>query len=144
MDQPGVSAVLPRRLWQGEAASLSLARPAPGMAVLALSGRDSGEFGDEPFQELAKDLARGPLELFIDARGAKAAGVEVSGAWAIWLGKRRDRLSRVHFLTGTRFITLSAELVRSFSGLGELMRLYTNAADFDVVLAETAAARRKG
>jgi hypothetical protein len=140
---PRVSAVLPRRRWQGESGALSLSRPAAGLVVLALSGRDSGEFGDEPFEELAKDLESGPIELFIDARGAKAAGVEVSGAWAIWLGKQRARLSRVHFLTGTRFITLSAELVRSFSGLGELMRLYTNPADFDVVLAETAAARRK-
>jgi hypothetical protein len=138
-----MSAVLPRRRWQGQSGALTLSRPAAGLVVLALSGRDSGEFGDEPFEELAKDLADGPIELFIDARGAKAAGVEVSGSWAIWLGKHRARLDRVHFLTGTRFITLSAELVRSFSGLGELMRLYTNAADFDVVLAETAAAKRR-
>lgn len=139
-----MSAVLARRRWQGEAGSLILTRPAEGMTVLRLSGSDTGEFGGEPFAELARDLAAGPLELFIDARAAKAAGVEVSGAWAIWLGKNRSGLSRVHFLTGTRFITLSAELVRSFSGLGELMRLYTNAADFDAALAEAAAARRKG
>lgn len=142
MDQPSVSGALARRRWRGDAGSLSLARPAEGMAVLALEGRDTGQFGDEPFAELSRDLEAGPLELFIDARGAKAAGVEVSGAWAIWLGKHRARLRRVHFLTGTRFITLSAELVRSFSGLGELMRLYGNPADFDLVLAETAARRR--
>jgi hypothetical protein len=130
------------RRWAGEKGTLALKRPAPGLVVLELSGRDGGEFGDEPFHELAKDLEGGPLELFIDARGAKAAGVEVSGAWAIWLGKQRAGLIRVHFLTGTRFITLSAELVRSFSGLGELMRLYTNAADFDVELAESSARRR--
>lgn len=131
------------RTWEGQHARLVLRRPAPGLVVLTLEGRDAGEFGEEPFQELAADMGGEPVELFIDARAAKAAGLDVSGRWAVWLGKHRGALSRVNLLTGTPFITLTADLVKTFSGLGELMRVYTNAADFDVELARTASRLRR-
>lgn len=132
------------RRWEGQHARLTLRRPTPGLVVLVLEGRDAGEFGDEPFDELAPEMAGPePVELFIDARAAKAAGVEVSGRWAIWLGKHRGALRRVSLLAGTPFITLTADLVKSFSGLGELMHIYTNAADFDVELARTASRLRR-
>lgn len=136
---------MPReRRWESQHARLTLRRLAPGLVLLVLEGRDAGEFGEEPFEELADDVsAREPAELFIDARGAKAAGLEVSGRWAVWLGKHRTALRRVSLLTSAPFITLTADLVKSFSGLGELMRIYTNAADFDVELAQTASRLRR-
>lgn len=132
------------RRWEGQHARLTLRRPAPGLVVLVLEGRDGGEFGEEPFEELARDMTAGePVELFIDARGAKAAALEVSGRWAVWLGKHRGALARVSLLTGAPFIALTADVVKSFSGLGELMRVYTNAADFDVELARAASRLRR-
>lgn len=132
------------RRWEGLHGRLSLRRSAPGLVLLVLEGRDGGEFGEEPFEELARDLAGGvPVELFIDARAAKAAALEVSGRWALWLGKNRGALRHVSLLTGAPFISLTADVVRSFSGLGELMRVYTNAADFDVELARTASRLRR-
>lgn len=132
------------RRWQGQHARLTLRRITPGLVVLVLEGRDAGEFGEEPFEELARDMGGGgPVELFIDARAASAAGLEVSARWALWLGRHRAVLGRVCLLTGAPFITLTADVVKSFSGLGELMHVYTNPADFDVELARTASRLRR-
>jgi hypothetical protein len=116
---------------------LSIVRPGTGLVVVTLSGRDVGELGEGPFAELDKDLpaAGRRFELFIDARGAKGASVEVSGAWAAWLGAHRSQLAQLHFLSGSRFIRLSADFVRRFAELGETMRIYTDSAAFDLELA---------
>jgi hypothetical protein len=115
--------------------SIAIRRPAPGVVVVLFEGRDTGELGDAPFRELEKDLAAGaPIELFIDARGGKAASLDVSGAWAHWLAKNRDRLRHVSMLTGSRFIQLSADFVRKFADLGEVMRIYTDPASFEGAL----------
>lgn len=112
---------------------LSIARPAPGVVVLTLTGHDVGELGDGPFQELAHDFPQGVAkrELFIDARGGQGASVDVSGAWAQWLRAQKPQLAVVHFLTASRFIQLSADFVRKFAELGETMRIYTEEQAFD-------------
>jgi hypothetical protein len=113
---------------------LTITRPGKGLVVVTLSGHDVGELGDGPFLELEKDLPaddRSKIELFIDARAAQGASIEVSGAWAKWLGTHKPRLTQLHFLTGSRFIQLSADFVRKFAQLGETMRIYTDAAVFD-------------
>jgi hypothetical protein len=116
---------------------LTLERPAPGVIVLKLSGHDIGELGDAPFRELAADVTPGarPLELFIDARDGQAASIDVSGAWAEWLRTHRAQLRVIYFLTGSRFIQLSADFVRKFAALGEQMRIYTEADAFEAELA---------
>jgi hypothetical protein len=45
-------------------------------------------------------------------------------------------------LTGSRFVQLSAELVRRFAELGDLMRLYTDPAAFDEALGGAVATPR--
>ena len=116
---------------------LTLERPAASIVLLKLSGHDTGELGEAPFAELARDFAgEGPrLELFIDARAGQGASIEVSGSWAQWLREHKPRLRTVHFLTASRFIQLSADFVRRFAELGEVMRIYTEAAVFDAELA---------
>jgi hypothetical protein len=97
-----------------------------------------GEFGDFPMQELDKDLAKDHLlELFIDARAVKGASVEVSSEWAQWLGKHRSHFSHISMLTGSRFIQLTANFVRRFAELGEVMRIYTDPVAFDAALAQS-------
>jgi hypothetical protein len=115
---------------------LTLERPAPDVILLKLSGRDIGELGDGPFRELAADVAPGqrPRELFIDAREGQAASIDVSGAWAEWLRTNKAQLRVIYFLTGSRFIQLSADFVRKFAELGERMRIYTEADAFDAEL----------
>jgi hypothetical protein len=113
--------------------ALTIERPAASVVVLTLSGHDTGELGDAPFQELERDFAGDATarELFIDARGAQGASIEVSGTWAQWLRQHKDRLRVVHFLTASRFIQLSADFVRKFAELGDTMRIYTEASVFD-------------
>ena len=117
--------------FEGVHCTLSIDRPAPGLLTVQFQGTDVGEFGERPFREMARDLAeRAPLELFIDASGGKAASIDVSNDWANWLRSNRDRFLCIHMLTATKFIELSAGLVRRFAGLENRMRLYTNAPAF--------------
>lgn len=92
-------------------------------------------------RELADDLARArSLELFIDARAVRGATTEVSAEWARWLGEHRGRFQHVSMLTGSPFVRLTANFVRRFADLGEVMRIYTDAAGFDAALARSVAA----
>ncbi len=111
---------------------LTIARPRAGVVLVTFVGRDVGELGDAPFKELSRDIVRSePIELFIDARGATGASMDVSGSWALWLNANRQNLQHVSMLTGSRFIQLTAEFVKSYAALGEKMRLYTEAAAFE-------------
>lgn len=126
--------------FEGVHCTISISRPRFGLVVISLSGRDVGEHGDAPFRALEALIAEhAETELFIDARGGKGAALDVSGAWASWLRQHRARFAHVSMLTGSRFIQLSAELVQRFSGLGESMRLYTDAQAYEEALAEAGA-----
>lgn len=129
--------------YEGIYCDLSVEAPAPGVVVVTFAGHDVGEFGAFPMQVVEEHLAEGrDTELYIDARRTKAASVEVSGDWALWLGTHRDRFAHVSMLTGSRFIEVTAGFVRGFSELEDVMRLYTDAAAFDEALAASVAARR--
>ena len=128
--------------YEGVYCDLSVEAPAPGMVVVTFAGHDIGEFGAFPMQAVEQHLAGEETELYIDARHTRAASVEVSGDWALWLGAHRDRFAHVSMLTGSRFIEVTAGFVRSFSELEDVMRLYTDADAFDEALARSVAARR--
>jgi hypothetical protein len=115
---------------------LTIERPAESVVLLKLSGHDTGELGEAPFLELGRDFAPGgpSRELFIDARAGQGASVDVSGSWAQWLRRQKPQLRTVHFLSASRFIQLSADFVRKFAELGEVMRIYTEPAVFDAEL----------
>ena len=117
---------------------LAIERPAVGIVVVKLSGWDAGEFGDLPMRELAADLLQDRLiQLFIDAREVKGASIEVSGEWARWLAGNRTHFQHVSMLTGSSFIQLTANFVRRFAELGDIMRIYTDPAAFDLALLES-------
>jgi hypothetical protein len=120
--------------YEGVTAGLEVARPGPGVVVLRLSGWDTGEFGDAPMKEVAKAFDERPIRLFIDARAAKGASIDVSNDWALWLRVNRARFAQICMLTGSPFIQLTARFVQRFSDLSELMRIYTDAAAFDDAL----------
>ncbi len=119
--------------FEGAHCTLVLDWPAPGVAVVTFSGKDTNEFGDAPFQKLDEGLVPG-TELYIDARKATAASVDVSAEWAKWLGRRKASFAHVSMLTGSKFIQMSAGFVRRFADMGELMRLYTDAVAFDTAV----------
>jgi hypothetical protein len=131
--------------YEGVHCRVIIERPKIGIVVLRLAGWDAGEFGDVPMQELNKDLERnGIVELFIDARAVKAASIEVSAEWAQWLGKHRSRFRHISMLTGSRFIQLTANFVRRFADLGEVMRIYTDPVAFDAALSQSVFFNREG
>jgi hypothetical protein len=126
--------------WEGIHFSLAIERPAVGIVVVRFSGWDAGEFGDAPMRELAKDLLNETrVELFVDAREVKGASIEVSGDWSQWLGKHRASFKHITMLTGSRFIQVTANFVRRYGELGELMRIYTEPAAFDEAVEESIA-----
>ncbi|MGN6109410.1 MAG: hypothetical protein ACTHU0_30160 [Kofleriaceae bacterium] len=122
------------RTFEGLHSAIVLARPLPHVVVLTITGRDAGEHGDAPLRALDEELRQGPFALFIDARRTLGASVDVSNIWAQWLRKHRDDLHRIHMLTGSRFIQLTADFVRRFSELGDAMLIYTDGAAFDEAL----------
>jgi hypothetical protein len=114
---------------------LRFRRPRPGLVVLVVTGKDVGEHGSSPFDELAKDAADGSFHLFVDARAARGVTIEVSSDWGRWLMQQRAQLLSVHMLTGSRFVQLTAQTVRNFAELGERMRIYTDPVAFEDELA---------
>jgi hypothetical protein len=122
--------------YEGTTCELAIHTPADGVVVLTITGHDVGEFGSVPMTELEKLLSDdNSIELYIDARDTQGASVEVSSEWALWLGANRARFKRICMLTGSRFVQLTAGFVRSFSGLEDVMRIYTDAQAFDEALA---------
>jgi hypothetical protein len=107
------------------------------VVVLRISGTDIGEFGEVPMRAL-NDWVTGsaPVDFFIDARDVRGASIEVSGEWAGWLGAHKEVLRTVTMLTGSRFIQVTAEFVRRFASLEDIMRICTEPAIFDHALAE--------
>jgi hypothetical protein len=77
------------------------------------------------------------MDLFIDARNAQGASLDVSNDWAQWLGKQRARFRQINMLTGSRFVQITADFVRRFAALADIMRIYTEGAAFDDALAES-------
>ncbi len=128
--------------WQSPSSSLEITRPAAGVVVLVVTGTDIGEHGEAPFGELANDIEAGVFELFVDARESRAVALDVSGVWARWLSRHRERLVRINMLTGSRFVALTANFVRNFAELGERMRIDTDAVAFDDALAAATARAR--
>ena len=94
------------------AASLLFADSTHSRRILVL---EAGPFALPEHNQNMPYKGATPVELFIDARHARAATIDVSGAWARWLGARRAQLRHVSMLTGSRFIQLSAQMVRRSS-----------------------------
>ncbi len=121
--------------YEGIHCNLAITRPGGGIVRVVLSGSDVGEFGDFALQELTRDLERfGCIELFIDAGAVRAASVEVSADWALWMNAHRSQLTQISMLTGSRYIQMTALFVRRFAELVDRMRIFTDRAAFEEAL----------
>jgi hypothetical protein len=124
--------------FEGVHATLCIERPAPAVVLVRFTGRDVGELGALPFDELAKDIAaHGAITLFIDARKVRGVSIDVSNEWARWLKRHRSSLRSVCMLTGSRFVEVTADFVRRFAEL-DVMQITNDAATFDAALADAA------
>jgi hypothetical protein len=106
--------------------------------VLRISGTDIGEFGEAPMLELNRYLTDAEaVELFVDARDVRGASIDVSGDWAQWLRAKKLHLRAVNMLTVSRFVQVTADFVRRFADLQDVMHIYTEPAAFDAALVES-------
>jgi hypothetical protein len=128
--------------FEGVNASMTIRREG-AVVIVTIAGTDVGELGDAPFVELDRLLAKGSFTLFIDARSTKGASVDVSNMWARWLRKNRDDLVRIHMLTGSRYVQMTADFVRRFADLGDTMLIYTSPTVFDETVESALHPRRR-
>jgi hypothetical protein len=120
---------------EGVHCTMTIDAPAPGVVLVTIDGTDVGELGDAPFQALASIVAdEHQVELFIDSRKARGPSIDVSNDWARWLAKHRHQLRHASMLTANRFVQLTADFVRRFADLGDLMRIYTEPDVFEGAL----------
>ncbi len=123
-----------------EGGALILTRVGPGVVLIALVGHDRGLFGDAPFGELAADIARhGTIEIFVDARAAANAAGDVAMQWGTWIQGHRDVLRRLSVLVSSKYLEFTAELVKFFSRVEHLVRVYTNGEAFRAAIAQASA-----
>lgn len=119
---------------------MTIDSPASGVVVLTIEGHDIGEFGSEPMRRVEDYLSSiQPVELYVDARRTKGVSIGVSSEWALWLRTNRASLGRISMLPGSRLTEVTAEFVRRFSELEDVMRIYTDGAAFDEALASSIA-----
>lgn len=122
------------RVFEGVHSTMTVSRPRPHVVIVVITGHDVGEHGDVPMLVLDDELRAGSYALFFDARDTRGATIDVSNVWARWLRSRRDQLQAIYMLTGSRFVQLTADFVRRFADLGDMMRIYTDGTAFDEAL----------
>jgi hypothetical protein len=121
---------------QSAACSFLIERRSPTLLYVRIEGHDVGEFGELPMRCIEALLPPElPAQLFIDARRTRGATMQVSNDWSAWLGRNRNRFEAIHMLAGSRYVHFTAEFVRRFSELEQLMRVHDSDADFDAELA---------
>lgn len=125
---------------EGSSCRISIDRVREGVILMRIDGHDVGEFGDVPMRVVEALISdTGMAMLFIDARGVRGVTVDVSGAWAQWLVRSRQRFSQMHMLTSSRQVEVTAEFVRRFTALHGQMNLYTDIPAFERCLIHASA-----
>ena len=128
-----------RSVIAGPQGRLLVSRPGPSIISLGLAGRDVGDLADALGREIEPDLELpAPPQLFVDARKTVGVTMMMSHAWARWFTRNRDRLGRVALLTGSGFLRLTGDFVRSFAGLDRKLEIFVDPEAFQRVQAHAA------
>lgn len=133
-----------RSVLAGAQGRVVVSRPGPSVISVGLAGRDVGDLADALGREIEPDLelAAAP-QLFVDARRTVGVSMMMSHAWARWFTRNRDRLGRVALLTGSGFLRLTGDFVRSFAGLDQKLELFVDPEAFQRVQAHAVRATRE-
>jgi hypothetical protein len=122
-----------------ERCSYTYRRLRPGVVFIRIQGDDKGELGEAPRDELREDLSRyAPVELFFEMDESTGANRPVQEAWTEWFSTLRPALKSVSVLTRSKYMHVSAELVKLFSRTGELIRVYLEPQPFEEALKRAA------
>lgn len=98
----------------------------PRALEVEIRGRDRGQFGPAPFEEIRVHLGGTPLELFVDASQAEGPTSDVSDAWTRFLNREAPHLKRVSVLAVAKFVHLTVSVAKLFSRTGELVQVYSD------------------
>lgn len=99
----------------------------PGAFLVTIKGLDNGQFGSAALDEIRMELLRyNPLELFVDARDATGAAVEVSKEWTRFFSANRQQLKRVSVLVGSKIMHLTVAIAQHLSQTGRLIQIYSD------------------
>lgn len=120
--------------FETDACRLLIRRLGPTTLRVDIRGHDVGEFGELPHRCLEALMSPYPIDLFVDAREARGASMDVSNAWAAWLGRERRRFAAIHMLPGSQYVAFTAQFVRRFSELEAVMHVHRDAAAFEQAL----------
>lgn len=103
-------------------------RPRPGVLRVTISGHDSGQFGTSTLDEILAAINReGKIELFVDAREASGAAINVSDDWTRFFSLNREKLSRVHVLgSDSKVLQLTIAIAQHLSRTGNLIQIYSD------------------
>jgi hypothetical protein len=122
-----------------ERCSFTYQRPRPGVVFIRIAGDDRGEFGPAPRDELRGDISRyAPVELFFEMDESTGANLPVQEAWTEFFSGNRPALKSVSILTRSKYMHVSAEMVKLFSRTGELIRVYLDSEPFEEALQRAA------
>lgn len=111
----------------------------PGVLLMTVSGRDTGEFGTAALDEIDSEIRKfGPLDLFVDAREATMVAVRVSDAWTEWFRLNSRGLRRVNTLVSSKAMDLTMGIAKHFSQTGDMIRSYNSKEEFEKELARSA------
>lgn len=118
--------------------SFTYHRPRPGVIIVVIRGRDTGQFGTGTVDELRRDLEiYAPVELFFDTSDVGAPATVVSEHWTEWLRDNRYALKSVSILVRSKFMHLTMEIAKLLSRTGEVIRVYLDPAYFEEALGRT-------
>jgi hypothetical protein len=100
-----------------DAGAFVFRRPRPGVLVVRFVGRDGGQFGETPFEEMEAEAARfGPLHIFLDTSLADGADSEVVARWTNWLRALPVWVRTIEILHGSEMtglnVAIAAHLAR--------------------------------
>ena len=115
---------------------MHISKPRSGAVLVRISGYDTGQFGDAPFEAIRGAIAEsGPIELFCDLRAAGGAKTDVREAWTRCFNENRPGLRRVVILVESKFVQTAVEVAKLFSRTGDLITVSTDAGAFEQAVA---------
>lgn len=124
------------RLTGSDGCTMTFKRLRPGALYLRIAGYDTGKLGDAPFDVVSAELTRfGRLELFVDTRDVTGVVTGVREAWTAWFTEHQAQLKKVTILVSDKLVGSAVAVSKHFSRTGELIRVLSDAAKFDELLA---------
>ena len=118
------------RLYNGDGAFV-FRRPRPGILVVRFVGRDRGQFGERPFEEMEAEAARfGPLHVYLDTSLAEVSGVDVVARWTSWLRCLPAWIRAIDILHGSEMTGLNVAIAAHLARRPDRLTAYADAERF--------------